>query len=193
VYPGKVVNITKFGAFVNILPGRDGLVHISKLGQGRRVERVEDVVELGQSLDVRVDDIDPQGKISLSLAGNGPEGGDGPRSGGNVDARDSSASGDAPEGRRRRDDTSGGRGRPGGRGATSDSPASGVATAENRGSYVSFDEDAFERELESELGQLGPEATGSGGGPRRPEGGRSGGSSGSGGGGGPRRRRGGRR
>src|SRR5438874_6186367 len=71
VYPGKVVNITKFGAFVNILPGRDGLVHISKLGQGRRVERVEDVVELGQSLDVRVDDIDPQGKISLSLAGDG--------------------------------------------------------------------------------------------------------------------------
>ncbi len=43
VYAGKVVNITKFGAFVNILPGRDGLVHISRLGQGRRVERVEDV------------------------------------------------------------------------------------------------------------------------------------------------------
>src|SRR5437762_10298075 len=46
-YEGKVVNITKFGAFVNILPGRDGLVHISKLGQGRRIERVEDVVDLG--------------------------------------------------------------------------------------------------------------------------------------------------
>ena len=43
VYTGRVVNITKFGAFVNILPGRDGLVHISKLGGGRRVERVEDV------------------------------------------------------------------------------------------------------------------------------------------------------
>jgi polyribonucleotide nucleotidyltransferase len=69
VYTGKVVNITKFGAFVNILPGRDGLVHISKLGQGKRVERVEDVVDLGDELEVRVDDIDPQGKISLSLVG----------------------------------------------------------------------------------------------------------------------------
>ncbi|MHB1987522.1 MAG: polyribonucleotide nucleotidyltransferase [Acidimicrobiales bacterium] len=69
VYPGKVVNITKFGAFVNILPGRDGLIHISRLGQGKRVERVEDVVGLGQELEVRVDDIDPQGKVSLSLVG----------------------------------------------------------------------------------------------------------------------------
>jgi polyribonucleotide nucleotidyltransferase len=69
VYTGKVVNITKFGAFVNILPGRDGLVHISKLGRGRRVERVEDVLDLGDEIEVRVDDIDPQGKVSLSLAG----------------------------------------------------------------------------------------------------------------------------
>ncbi|MHB1519413.1 MAG: polyribonucleotide nucleotidyltransferase [Acidimicrobiales bacterium] len=67
-YDGKVVNITKFGAFVNILPGRDGLLHISKIGKGRRVERVEDVLSLGQSVAVRVDDIDPQGKVSLSLA-----------------------------------------------------------------------------------------------------------------------------
>ena len=44
------MNITKFGAFVNILPGRDGLVHISKLGRGKRVERVEDVVDLGDEL-----------------------------------------------------------------------------------------------------------------------------------------------
>src|SRR4051812_24012955 len=72
VYPGKVVNITKFGAFVNILPGRDGLVHISKLGRGRRVERVEDVLNLGDDVEVRVDDIDPQGKVSLSLAGEEP-------------------------------------------------------------------------------------------------------------------------
>ena len=68
VYPGRVVNITKFGAFVNILPGRDGLIHISRLGQGRRVERVEDVVTLGQEVEVRVDEIDPQGKVSLSFA-----------------------------------------------------------------------------------------------------------------------------
>ncbi|MES4791802.1 MAG: polyribonucleotide nucleotidyltransferase [Chloroflexota bacterium] len=66
VYTGRVVNITKFGAFVNILPGRDGLVHISKLGRGKRVERVEDVLKLGDVLTVRVEDIDPQGKISLT-------------------------------------------------------------------------------------------------------------------------------
>jgi polyribonucleotide nucleotidyltransferase len=73
-YRGKVVNITKFGAFVNILPGRDGLVHISKLSklvQGKRVERVEDVLSLGDELDVHVDDIDPIGKVSLSLEGDG--------------------------------------------------------------------------------------------------------------------------
>jgi polyribonucleotide nucleotidyltransferase len=69
-YHGRVVNVTKFGAFVNILPGRDGLVHISKLGRGKRVERVEDVLDLGDEVEVRVDDIDPQGKVSLSLAGN---------------------------------------------------------------------------------------------------------------------------
>ena len=66
-YTGRVVNITKFGAFVNILPGRDGLVHISKLGRGRRLDKVEDVIDLGDELTVRVDDVDPQGKVSLSL------------------------------------------------------------------------------------------------------------------------------
>ena len=71
-YPGKVVNITKFGAFVNILPGRDGLLHISKLGGGKRVERVESVLTLGQEVEVKVDDIDPQGKVSLSLVGESP-------------------------------------------------------------------------------------------------------------------------
>ena len=73
VYTGKVVNITKFGAFVNILPGRDGLVHISKLGQGKRVERVEDVVSLGDDIVVRVDDVDPQGKVALSPVGENGE------------------------------------------------------------------------------------------------------------------------
>ena len=67
-YRGRVVNITKFGAFVNILPGRDGLLHISKLGGGQRVDRVEDVLDLGDEVEVRVDDVDPQGKVSLSLA-----------------------------------------------------------------------------------------------------------------------------
>jgi polyribonucleotide nucleotidyltransferase len=80
VYAGRVVNITKFGAFVNILPGRDGLVHISKLGKGRRISKAEDAVELGQVLQVRVDDIDPNGKVSLTPVGDeweaGAAGGD---------------------------------------------------------------------------------------------------------------------
>ena len=67
IYTGKVVGIAKFGAFVNILPGRDGLLHISKIGGGKRIERVEDVLMLGQELTVVVDDIDPAGKLSLSL------------------------------------------------------------------------------------------------------------------------------
>ncbi|HET6794658.1 MAG TPA: polyribonucleotide nucleotidyltransferase [Acidimicrobiales bacterium] len=92
IYEGKVVNITKFGAFVNILPGRDGLVHISKLGRGRRVDRVEDVVNLGDDVTVKVDDIDPQGKVSLSLAGEGGDDADGAEAGGGED-RGSSAAG----------------------------------------------------------------------------------------------------
>ncbi len=71
-YEGRVVSITKFGAFVNILPGRDGLVHISKLGRGQRIDRVEDVVELGSEIEVVVDDIDPNGKISLLPVGYEP-------------------------------------------------------------------------------------------------------------------------
>ena len=67
-YPGKVVNITKFGAFVNILPGRDGLLHISKIGGSKRIDKVEDVLELGQEIDVVVEDVDPNGKISLNLS-----------------------------------------------------------------------------------------------------------------------------
>ncbi|HTX62552.1 MAG TPA: polyribonucleotide nucleotidyltransferase [Acidimicrobiales bacterium] len=85
VYTGKVVNLTKFGAFVNILPGRDGLLHISKLSPlagGKRVEQAEDVLTLGQPVEVRVDDIDPQGKVSLSLVGGaGASGDDGPGNG----------------------------------------------------------------------------------------------------------------
>ena len=73
VYRGRVVNITKFGAFVNILPGRDGLVHISKLGRGKRINAVEDVLSLGQELEVRVDEIDDKGKVSLTPVGDEPE------------------------------------------------------------------------------------------------------------------------
>jgi len=78
-YTGRVVNITKFGAFVNILPGRDGLVHISKLGRGKRIDRVEDVLSLGDELSVRVDDIDNAGKLSLSIVGE--DDGEGPAEG----------------------------------------------------------------------------------------------------------------
>jgi polyribonucleotide nucleotidyltransferase len=67
-YQGEVVNITKFGAFVNILPGRDGLLHISKIDATRRVDRVEDYLELGQKIAVVVEDIDRNGKLALRLA-----------------------------------------------------------------------------------------------------------------------------
>ncbi|WP_280340917.1 polyribonucleotide nucleotidyltransferase [Nocardia neocaledoniensis] len=62
---GTVVKTTAFGAFVSLLPGRDGLVHISKLGQGKRVAKVEDVVNVGDKLRVEIADIDNRGKISL--------------------------------------------------------------------------------------------------------------------------------
>ncbi len=65
VYLGKVVRITTFGAFVEILPGKDGLVHISKLDK-KRVEKVEDVVNIGDEILVKVTEIDKQGRINLS-------------------------------------------------------------------------------------------------------------------------------
>jgi polyribonucleotide nucleotidyltransferase len=64
-YMGKVRRITTFGAFVEILPGQDGLVHISELDH-RRVNKVEDVLRLGDQVKVKVIDIDPEGKIRLS-------------------------------------------------------------------------------------------------------------------------------
>ncbi len=64
---GTVVKTTDFGAFVSLLPGRDGLVHISKLGRGKRIARVEDVVNVGDKLRVEIADIDKRGKISLVL------------------------------------------------------------------------------------------------------------------------------
>ena len=91
VYAGRVVNIAAFGAFVNILPGRDGLVHISKLGNGQRVARVEDVLNIGDEVSVRVDDIDDRGKVSLSLIGPDGEvikGSAGGSSGGSSDGGD---------------------------------------------------------------------------------------------------------
>ncbi len=136
VYSGRVVNITKFGAFVNILPGRDGLLHISKLSPlagGKRVEQAEDVLTLGQTLDVRVDDIDPQGKVSLSLVG------------GDATSDGSSRGGESRGGESRGGESRGGESR------------GGESRGGDRPSRVSF-EDAFEAELLADLGDLGPAA-----------------------------------
>ncbi|MEG3595197.1 MAG: polyribonucleotide nucleotidyltransferase [Chloroflexota bacterium] len=65
IYTGKVVKILDFGAFVEILPGKDGMVHISELAN-YRVPSVEDVVSLGDEITVIVKDVDPGGRISLS-------------------------------------------------------------------------------------------------------------------------------
>jgi len=152
-YTGKVVNVTKFGAFVNILPGRDGLLHISKIGGGKRIDKVEDVLDLGDSVEVRVDDVDPNGKVSLSLA-SAPEAGGGSGS----DAGDRDGGGDA------------------GRGGSA--PSDGGAERE----YVSF-EDAFDDEISAELGDLGPSGGDDRGGERRGGGGGGRGRGGRGGGG----------
>ncbi len=65
IYKGKVVKLMQFGAFVEIAPGKDGLVHISKLDK-QRVEKVEDVVSVGDEIVVKVMEIDNQGRINLS-------------------------------------------------------------------------------------------------------------------------------
>jgi polyribonucleotide nucleotidyltransferase len=166
VYPGKVVNITKFGAFVNILPGRDGLLHISKLGGDRRIDRVEDVLNLGDEVEVRVSDIDNQGKLSLSLVGEGDDasgpppsdGGSGERQRGNGEPSTSAHRGRGSDEDRAPDRA---RGREAGRAKEA----------------VSF-EQYWESQAKDEFGDLGPADVG------RPE--RSGGRGGSG------RRRGGR-
>ncbi|HIE51525.1 MAG TPA: S1 RNA-binding domain-containing protein, partial [Armatimonadetes bacterium] len=67
-YVGKVTRIMNFGAFVEVLPGKEGLVHISRLSN-ERVARVEDVVHVGDELTVRVSEIDSQGRINLERVG----------------------------------------------------------------------------------------------------------------------------
>lgn len=68
IYEGKVVTIKDFGAFVNILPGIDGMLHISQLSDAR-VEKVTDVVKEGQSVRVRLTGIDERGRLSLTMKG----------------------------------------------------------------------------------------------------------------------------
>jgi polyribonucleotide nucleotidyltransferase len=130
VYTGRVVNITKFGAFVNILPGRDGLVHISKLGGGKRINSVEDVLELGQEIEVRVEEIDDKGKVSLTPAGDPPA------------VKESSGGSTERAERGPREE----------RASAPESSASAVDVVE-----VSF-EDAFDAQLADELGDLGPKS-----------------------------------
>ena len=65
VYLGTVVRIMPFGAFVELLPGKDGMVHISKLAK-ERVEKVEDVVNIGDQIMVKVIEIDDKGRVNLS-------------------------------------------------------------------------------------------------------------------------------
>nr|WP_187406556.1 MULTISPECIES: polyribonucleotide nucleotidyltransferase [unclassified Corynebacterium] len=64
-YLGTVVKTVAFGAFVSLTPGRDGLIHISKLGGDKRIEKVEDVINVGDKIQVEIADIDNRGKISL--------------------------------------------------------------------------------------------------------------------------------
>jgi polyribonucleotide nucleotidyltransferase len=66
IYQGKVAKLMDFGAFVTILPGKDGLVHISQISQ-ERVENVSDVLKEGQMVKVKVLEIDKQGRIRLSM------------------------------------------------------------------------------------------------------------------------------
>lgn len=68
VYEGKVVSVKDFGAFVNILPGIDGMLHISQLSD-RRVEKVTDVVNEGDTVKVKLAAIDDRGRLSLTMKG----------------------------------------------------------------------------------------------------------------------------
>jgi polyribonucleotide nucleotidyltransferase len=159
IYEGRVVNITKFGAFVNILPGRDGLVHISKLGRGKRIDRVEDVLSLGDELSVKVDDIDQNGKLSLSLVGDDTGGDDSPSGNG----EGAGARSERPD-RGERSESSGGSGR-------------------ETASFEAFWED----EAKEQFGDLGPAEESAGAGRGGDRGGDRGGSRRGGRGGGGRR------
>ena len=68
VYRGKVARVVDFGAFVNILPGTDGLVHISQITD-TRVENVSDYLSEGQMVNVLVQDVDQRGRIKLTMIG----------------------------------------------------------------------------------------------------------------------------
>ena len=66
VYKGKVKKITNFGAFLEILPGKEGLLHISEIAH-HRINKVEDVLRMGQVVDVKLVKFTPDGKLNLSM------------------------------------------------------------------------------------------------------------------------------
>ena len=74
---GTVVKTAAFGAFVSLLPGRDGLLHISKVGDGKRVDKIEDYLNVGDKVEVEIAEIDPRGKIYLDKVR--PEGAEAPK------------------------------------------------------------------------------------------------------------------
>jgi polyribonucleotide nucleotidyltransferase len=66
IYTGRVTRLMNFGAFIEVLPGKEGLLHVSELGDGERVERVEDAVKVGDEVTVRVREIDNLGRVNLT-------------------------------------------------------------------------------------------------------------------------------
>ncbi|MCY4068117.1 MAG: polyribonucleotide nucleotidyltransferase [Acidimicrobiaceae bacterium] len=167
-YLGRVVNITKFGAFVNILPGRDGLVHISKLGGGRRIDKVEDVLELGEEMEVVVEDVDPNGKISLIPKSLQEQVQQAPSSAARRSRR--STYDDDGEPPRRRGPGDGRAGRAGAASRGGEGRGEGPGRRESPGSRsVSF-EDSFDQQLERDFGELGPDQRARRGGRRGPRG-----------------------
>ena len=160
VYTGTVVNITSFGAFVNFLPGRDGLVHISKLGGKRRLERVEEVLAMGDVLEVVVDEM-KNDRVSLRLAG--PEDGRAGHDGDNAGGRDGGDSGEHDDSRDHgnadhRDDDHGGRAGFGAAAHEGRHERGGGESSEDSSSdrrEVSFGQE-FDRQIESDYGDLGP-------------------------------------
>ena len=96
---GTVVKTTTFGAFVSLLPGKDGLLHISevrKLVGGKRIDAVEDVLSIGQKVQVELKEIDPRGKLSLAAVL--PEGAEAPAEGADGEGAGSDAQTDTPAG-----------------------------------------------------------------------------------------------
>ncbi|GGK90370.1 polyribonucleotide nucleotidyltransferase [Mangrovihabitans endophyticus] len=108
---GTVVKTAAFGAFISLLPGRDGLLHISKVGDGKRVEKVEDYLNVGDKIEVQIADIDQRGKIYLDKVR--PEGAEAPAAaeGGDRPPREERSGGDREPRRRRQRSGGGDRGR----------------------------------------------------------------------------------